>query len=143
MAKDTHSFEEASIVSASAQAQAATRITYSYGAVTGTMETLAKRRGPKFILYDLLFDRPIRCFLRTEQIEQLNVRDIWGKMVTVSGMIGRDRSQGHVVRINDITDIAVLPGVPPGSYKRARGVLADRAGVDPPEDRIRRLRDTW
>lgn len=115
------------------------RPVHSYGVVKGTVETLSRRQGPKFILYDALFDGPVQCHLAEGQ-EEL-ARDAWGKRVVVSGEIRRNRVTGRLHSIRNIDDIRIVEPVEPGSYKRARGVLPLAEGAPPSEVVIRRLRD--
>jgi hypothetical protein len=110
----------------------------SHGVVSGTVETLTKRRGLKFTIYDGIFDKPITCYLKEGQ-EDL-IRDFWGKQVAVSGKIYRNAQTGRPYAVRNITIIRPIEDVPPGSYRRARGVLAGKLGQSP-EQLIRSLRD--
>ena len=110
----------------------------SYGVVNGVVETLTKRRGLKFTIYDGIFDRPVTCYLKEGQEDF--IRDFWGKQVTVSGKIYRNAQNGRPYAVRDITYVRLTDNVPPGSYRRARGVLAGKLGQSP-EQLIRSLRD--
>ena len=110
---------------------------YAYGRLKGTIQTLSLRRGIHFMLYDVLFDRPVSCYLRQGQ-EEL-VREHWGKKVFVSGRIGRDPDNGRPFAIRDISEIQVSEGKP-GGFRRAQGVIKlDK--VQTPEGLIENLRN--
>ena len=112
--------------------------THALGTIDGIVQTLQRREGYIFTLYDSLLDRPIRCYLHPEQ-ENL-MREAWGKRVRVTGRIGRDALTGRAIDIRDIWDVQILSEVPSGSYKKALGILASD---DPtlPEVLVRKLRD--
>jgi hypothetical protein len=112
---------------------------YSFGTVTGVIETISLRGQLKFTLYDSLFDRAVACYLDREQQERL--RDAWGKQVSVTGWIFRDPDTGRPTAVHGIKGIAILDEVAPGSFERARGVIPWREGDDLPEVVIRRVRD--
>lgn len=116
-------------------------ITYSaLGTVTGTIETLNRRRGLNFSLYDDLFDRAVRCYIDKSQESVL--RNAWGKRVTVAGRVSRDSETGRPLNVRDVT-IHIHEEVEPGSFRRARGVMGEHAPDEPAEDIIRRIRDAW
>lgn len=111
---------------------------YSFGSLKGWVQTLSRRRGVKFTLYDVLFDRPISCYLKDGQEDM--IRDYWGKKVSVTGRIGRDAESGKPFAIRDIVAINPVKNSEPGSYRLARGVLQLAEG-ETPEGVIRELRD--
>jgi len=111
---------------------------YSFGAVTGTIETLSSHGRLRFVLYDVHFDRAVTCYLTPGQEEMM--RNLWGKKATVSGEIGREPVRGRAVQVRKITSVVDASRVPAGSYQTAAGVL--KGMFDPkPEDVIRRIRD--
>lgn len=112
---------------------------YAFGTLKGTVQMLTMRRGLRFTLYDPLFDKPVSCYLREGQEEQM--RDAWGKRAAVSGSVGRDPDYGRPVVVRDVSDVSVAVPPEPGSYRRARGVIPWTAEDEPPEAIIRRLRD--
>jgi hypothetical protein len=111
----------------------------AFGLVKGRIETLNRRRGFKVILYDDLFDKPITCYLDPEQEAQM--REIWGKRVTITGIVERDPEHGRITSVKDITNISTLQEVDPESYRSAKGIIPWNEGDDLPEVTIRRLRD--
>ncbi len=123
------------------EARPAGKITYSFGEIKGTVETLSRRHGLRFMLYDPTFNRAISCYLDEGQ-EEL-VRDVWGRSVIVSGQIGREPIQQRPVVIRHIREVRVLDETPGGDYRRARGVLQAEQDGDRPEARIRSMRDAW
>jgi len=114
-------------------------IKYSYGTVKGTIETLTKRRQLSFTLWDALFDKPVHCYFK--EGEEENMRSVWGKRAVISGRIGRQTETGKPLVIRDVKYVRVLEEVEPGSYRRARGVLSWGKGGETPEEMIRRLRN--
>ncbi len=111
--------------------------TYAYGRLKGTVQTLSARRGIKFVLYDILFDRPISCYLKEGQ-EEL-IRPYWGKRVYVSGKIGRDPETGKPFVIRDITEIEPVDSKP-GGFRRASGMI-QLGQNETPESLIRAIRN--
>jgi hypothetical protein len=71
------------LVEAHYEGKAPLKPSYAYGRLKGTIQTLSARHGIRFTLYDVLFDRPISCYLKEGQ-EDL-IREYWGKKVHVSG----------------------------------------------------------
>jgi hypothetical protein len=112
--------------------------THGLGSVDGIVETLQRRNGYAFTLYDTLLDRAITCHLRPDQEDLM--REVWGKRVRVTGYIGRDPLTGRALDIRDIWQIQILPEIAPGSYKAALGLLQSEDPT-PPEELVRRLRD--
>lgn len=112
---------------------------YAFGTVKGTVQMLTMRGKLKFTLYDAVFDRAVSCYLQEGQEEEM--RSAWGRRTTVTGTVGREPEHGRPVVVRDITNIAILPEVEPGSYRRARGLVPWKEGDEPPETTIRRLRE--
>jgi hypothetical protein len=110
-----------------------------YGTITGLVETLSRRQTLRFILYDDLFDKAIKCFFEEDQREMM--RDIWDKKVTVTGRITRDAITGRPLEMHDIQNVKIISDRPQGSFKRARGVIPWREGNEYAEVIIRRIRD--
>lgn len=100
----------------------------SIGTLKGRIDTLGRRRGVRFTLYDTLFDKPIPCFL-PEGREDM-VRNFWGRKVIVSGRISRDGETGKPYAIRNITNIELANASEPGSWRNAVGVL-DLSGNGP------------
>lgn len=111
----------------------------SYGAVEGRVQTLTNRGSLRFTLYDLLNDRAVSCYLQ-EGREDI-VRDLWGKLVTVEGMVRRDAVTGAPQTIRQIARVEAIPESGPEGFRRARGVVPIAPGGLLPEEAIRRLRD--
>jgi len=112
---------------------------YSMGALRGRVETLSRRRGLRFVLYDLLNDTPVSCYLSVGQEELM--RDAWGRLVLVHGNVGRDAEQWRPEVMRQITDVTILKEVEPESYLGLRGRWKVPAGGLEPEKRIRSMRD--
>lgn len=76
-----------------------------HGTLEGTLETVSARRRPRFVLYDVLTDEPVRCYVRPEQLP--NVLAAFNKRIAVTGAI-RYRKDGTPVSI-DADGIYVFP----------------------------------
>lgn len=134
--------EEDAIVYADYDAPRATKLEprVSFGAVKGTVETLSSRGKLKFTLYDPIFDKPVTCYIASEDFRS-RLKEIWGKSVTVYGRVTRDPQHGRPMSIRDISRIEDVLSVKPGSYKAARGAFNWSEGDEPAEVTIRRIRD--
>ena len=111
----------------------------SLGGITGTAQALIDRHGPKLILRDDIAKKPVECQFAPGHEDAM--REAWGKRVTVYGRIERDWHTGLPLFIRDARKVDILPEVPPGSYKNARGAIPWKPGDMPAEEAIRRIRD--
>ena len=111
----------------------------AFGAIEGRIETLSKRKGLRFVLYDTVHDRAVACYLREGQEELM--RGGWGRRAIVEGLITRDAVTGLPASIRQVSHIEFLPETSQGSYRNARGVIPFGPEDPSPEDLIRRLRD--
>ena len=111
----------------------------SFGTVKGRVQSISNRGKLRFTLYETLFDRPVSCFVKEDRQEILT--DIWDKVVFVAGRVTRQPDTGRPVSVREITSIDFVPSIEPGSYRKARGVLAGIGENEPAEVSIRRLRD--
>ena len=113
-------------------------ISRAYGAAEGRVQTLSTRGTLRFILYDLMHDRAISCYLQEGREEIM--RDAWGKLAIVEGLITRDATSGRPLTIRQVSRITRLPE-PVGSWRDAMGASPWHLGRMLPEEAIRRLRD--
>ncbi len=111
----------------------------SLGSVRGLVETLSRRQSLRFIVYDDLFDKAVKCCFKETQVDM--IRDIWDKRVVVTGSIIHDISSGRPILIKEIQDIKVLPVDTEGVFLKSRGKIPWETGDEPSEKTIRRLRD--
>jgi hypothetical protein len=109
----------------------------AYGAVEGRVQTLSNRGGLRFTLYDLLHDKAVSCYLR-EGHEGM-MRDAWGKIAVVEGIVSRDPVTGRPLTVRQISQVTI-GAEPARSYREARGAAPSLSGMSP-EQAIRRLRD--
>jgi hypothetical protein len=114
-------------------------INKSFGAIEGRIQTLSNRKGLRFVLYDVLHDRAVSCYLSEGQEEKM--REGWGKKAIVEGEISREVETGRPLAIRHIADIKILPETERGGYLRARGIAPRNAGSPLPEFIIRESRD--
>ena len=116
---------------------------YSVGTVTGQVDTVSKRRGYTFTLYDLIFDRAVTCYLYPDQEDLM--RNAWGKIATVGGEVWRDAETGRPLEVRNVTFVetedepATEKDAP--AYLSALGVLSGLLTNQPSETVIRDLRD--
>ncbi len=110
-----------------------------YGSVSGLVETLSRRQTLRFVLYDNLFDRAVKCFFEEHQREMM--RNVWDKKVSVTGMILRDWATGRPLEVRDIERVEIISDPLRGSFKNVRGVIPWREGDEFAEKTIRRVRD--
>jgi hypothetical protein len=115
------------------------RTTRAFGTVKGTVHMLTNLGGPRFTLYDHLYNKPVNCYLSADQADLM--REFFGKYVYVTGMVSREAQAGRPIKVTQITDISPVKEVEPGSYKLAEGVLAPYDDGELPEITLRRLRD--
>ncbi len=112
----------------------------SFGTVKGRVQSISNRGRLRFTLYDSIFDKPLNCYVDEERQDILT--DIWDKVVLVSGRVTRQPDTGQPVSVRDITSIESVMVNEPGSYRKARGILATLGEKpEPAEVSIRRLRD--
>jgi hypothetical protein len=111
----------------------------AYGAVTGRVQTLTTRAGLRFVLYDMIHDKAVSCYLAAESADQ--ARDIWDAYATVEGMVTRDAQTGRPLTVRNVRHIHKLNEAEPTGYQRARGARPRGHNEPRAEERIRRLRD--
>lgn len=111
----------------------------AYGAIEGRVETLTRRRGLRFTLFDSLFDHAVSCYLQEGREEDM--RGAWGKRCLVEGVVTRDGQSGRPLAIRQVRAVNILPEVPRDGYLRARGILPWSPSTPLPEAIVRQLRD--
>lgn len=119
-----------------ARATASPQTTKSLGTVRGRVETLSHRRGLRFTLYELASDRPLSCYLQADHEDMM--RDAWGHIADVTGVITRDADTGRPLAIRGVTTVDVVNEGETMGFLRARGAVG---GIEPAEGVIRRIRD--
>lgn len=110
------------------------------GTIRGRVQTLQQRRGLRFVLYDLVHDKAVTCYLAEGQ-ENL-MRDAWGKLVEVTGSITRDEISDRPRTVRQVTDVRVIAAEGEAfGFRKARGAVHASPGAPRAEDLIRRVRD--
>ena len=127
------------LITSAPPALAARAISDAYGAVEGRIQTLTNRASLRFTLYDTLHDKGVSCYLDEGQEERM--RDLWGKMAVVEGLVSRSPESGRPLTIRNITRIERTTEEPEGDYTRAIGIISIPEGAPMPEEIIRRMRD--
>ena len=110
--------------------------TRSLGTVRGRVETLSHRKGFRFTVYELASDRPVSCYLQADHEDQM--RDAWGRVADVTGVVTRDAGNGRPLAVRRITSVDVVHEGEMRGFLRARGVIR---GGEPAESVVRRIRD--
>jgi hypothetical protein len=110
----------------------------AFGAVVGRIDTLSRRDGLRFTLYDALNDKAVSCYLKPGSEEIM--WNVWGRLATVSGVIRRDQVTGRPLSIRHVTDVRLLPEGTAGDWRTARGVVSGSPTISP-EAAIRAVRD--
>jgi hypothetical protein len=93
-----------------------------HGSIEGRLQVLSERRGLHVVVYEPLWDKPVRCHLTDEQTE-IALKN-FGKRVEVVGLV-RYRGDGVPVSI-DVEEIVPFPApedIP--TYLAVRGILRD------------------
>jgi hypothetical protein len=111
----------------------------SYDVVEGRVETLTSRKALRFTLYETITGRAVSCYPGEGSEEQM--RDIWGRRTLIDGWVSRDPLTGFPVAVRKINSINVLPEVPTGYYRNARGASPRLDGEPLAETVIRLMRD--
>lgn len=131
--------EEVAFLSSERQTPRLIRSKPVFGTIRGRVQTLQQRKGHRFVLYDLVHDKAVTCYL-TEGQEDL-MRHAWGKLVEVTGTITRDEFTDRPRAIRKVTDVRVLDEGDKYEFRRARGAVTPRPGSPLAEVIIRRVRD--
>ena len=127
------------MVSAVPPQLSASAVITAYGAVQGRIQTLTSRRTLRFTLYDLLYDKAVSCYLAEEKREL--VRDSWGSLAIVEGIVSRDPITGRPLSIRQVSEITPMKAAESRfDYRQARGIAPSITGLSP-EEAIRRIRD--
>lgn len=111
----------------------------AYGAVRGRVQSMTSRGQLRFTLYDLIDDRAVSCYLTPGSEDTM--RDAWGKLVLVEGLVRRDPETGRATTIREIRDIQIIVEGKHGDYREAIGAASGFLGDELPEEVIRRARD--
>ena len=130
------SLEEAFVSSGAPEAPVPQPV--AFGGVSGRVQTLTSRGALRFTLYDTLFDRAVSCYLADGQEEIM--RDAWGRIAVVEGLVTRDRVSGRPQVIRGVRGVTLVREAAPDSYLASRGILDRGSGAPSPENAIRELR---
>jgi hypothetical protein len=111
----------------------------AYGAIRGRIQTLTNRGGLRFTLFDVLHDKAVSCYFADGK--QDLIKNLWGRMVTVEGIITRDPTSGRPLSVRQVNNVIELPEpTRTFDYMDARGAAPSLNKLSP-EDAIRRIRD--
>lgn len=79
----------------------------AYGSVRGRIQSLHQRSHLRFTMYDANTDRAVSCYL--EEGQENIMREAWGRLAIVEGLIRRDPRTGNPTTIREIGHIEILP----------------------------------
>jgi hypothetical protein len=116
----------------------ASEATGAYGAVEGRIQMASIRKGLRFTLYDLVFDKAVSCYPEAGQEDV--VRDAWGHIAIVEGWVKREPESGRPVTIRNVRKVSRREEAAKGDWRRAEGALRGLVRDEPPEATIRRIR---
>ena len=108
----------------------------SLGTVRGRVETLSRRRGLSFYLYELATDAAVTCYMDWDLEDTM--REVWGRIADVTGSVRRDAKTDRPLWIRRVTNVDPVDEGDPDGYRRARGALNTS---EPAEVLVRRMRD--
>ncbi len=108
----------------------------SLGTVRGRVETLSRRRGLTFRLYELTTDSAVVCYMDPDLEDTM--RGVWGHIADVTGTVLRDPKTDRPLWIRRVTDVDPVDEGDPDGYLRARGAAHTS---EPAEVLVRRMRD--
>ena len=103
----------------------------SLGAVEGVVDTLAWRRGTRYVVYPDDGSGSLPCYVSADLEDEIS--RLWRKRVRVVGLLRRDTSTGRPLSIRDVTNIEVLK--PPATEPE------DLWGILPTVDAVPALRE--
>ena len=98
-----------------------TWVTETFGCIKGRVESISSRKSLHFTVYDYNDDHPISCYLPVGSDEKM--RDIWGKLVYVEGLVKRDEDTDNVIIIRNISNIEPINEGEPYAWKGALGSI--------------------
>lgn len=99
----------------------------AYGAVEGAVETLTRRGGLRFTLYDIVNNKAVSCYLSPGHEDIM--RDVWGKRAVVFGRVHRDPLTGRALSVRQVTSVDVVKQGNKGDWRQARGAAPLAPGV--------------
>ncbi len=108
----------------------------SLGTVRGRVETLSRRRGLTFRLYELTTDSAVVCYMDPDL--EGTMRGVWGHIADVTGTVLRDPKTDRPLWIRRVTNVDPVDEGDPDGYLRARGAVHTS---EPAEILVRRMRD--
>lgn len=111
----------------------------SFGAIEGRIQTLTSRGGLRFTLYDSIYDKPVSCYLKVGREDAM--RDAWGRRAVIEGWVSRDAKTNRPFTVRQVENIELLPEVPIGAFRTARGLVSFTNKDFNSEDFIRQVRD--
>ncbi len=115
-------------------------LVHSFGAVQGRVQSISNRGRLRFTIYESQLDRAVSCYL-SEGCEDV-MRNSWGQLASVEGMISRDSVTGMITAVREIAPSGVrLVQASKYTWKDAIGCCPAPAHSLPTEDSVRKSRE--
>jgi len=111
----------------------------SYGAITGRVQALNREGQFRFTLYENTTQKAVSCYLKPDYEEKM--REIWGKIAIVEGLVRRDPLTGTPTSIRNVNNITQISELKPGEWREAIGCAPNLLKNESPEEFIRRIRN--
>jgi len=95
--------------------------TETFGCIKGRVESISSRKSLHFTVYDYNDDHAISCYLPTGSDEKM--RNVWGKLVYVEGLVKRDEDTDNVIIIRNISNVELINEGEPSAWREALGSI--------------------
>ncbi len=116
-----------------------TLLTNNIGAVRGRVETLSRRGGLRFTLFEATTDRAVSCYLAPGFEDKM--REAWGRLGYVEGIIRRDPRTGRPTTVRQVKEFTLIPEQEPGAWRHALSAAPIESSTMSSEEAVRRIRD--
>lgn len=111
----------------------------AFGVVTGIVNAIWYD-DLRLSVIDDAFGKSVACHLPPDRYDL--ARDVWGKRVSITGLIYRDPDTGRPIEVRQVRTVDPEEDTPSRySFRLARGIIPWREGQERPEAIIRRGRD--
>ena len=108
----------------------------NYGSVEGPAEAFNLHDAPFFTVWDMLTGRPVRCYFREEDREEIAGIVAGKRIVSVDGMLHHDKD-GRLRRIRPVLSFGVIDEPPSGDLESLAGLFR---GIGDTQEYLRWIR---
>ncbi len=109
----------------------------SFGAIQGRVQNIFRYPNYKITMLELLRNNVVNCFLNSSFKDVM--RDSWGEIAIVQGLVTRDSESGLPTSIKDVKKIEIIKDA--GNWRDAIGCASGLLEGKSPEGAIRKIRD--